>query len=375
MWRNGIRGAHIQELYSLDQSTFRSLANHHNPVYGFIFLIKPQGSRLSKVRSLEQQPAFSNVYFAQQVIPDACGTQAILSIALNSEEQRSEGGYDGDGDGLDIGPLLRNFKDFTTGFSPLTTTATRPAVRTNGRGDKKTASKPVQNPGQKAPKKRKSGASGKDEPVQKKRSRPSRPAAPTTVATTTTPASDSVKEDIKASSLNDVSDDEDLMDKEDDYHYIAYVHIDGYIWELDGLQPEPIRLAACTRDEWVNEARLEFRARVLSFDDDEQSFVLMAMTKDPLITLSQRIHSLQHSSLSPKEKEQQQQREELRSLEETLRREEMDREAEKSAIQEMEADYRPALEFFMQALTSLDHPPDHHSDVPMDIGDNGVISK
>lgn len=119
MWRNGIKGAHIQELYSLDQSTFRSLANHCNPVYGFIFLIKPQGSRLSKVRSLEQQPDFSNVYFAQQVIPDACGTQAILSIALNSEEQGSEGDDDGDGAGLDIGPLLRNFKEFTTGFSPL----------------------------------------------------------------------------------------------------------------------------------------------------------------------------------------------------------------------------------------------------------------
>jgi ubiquitin carboxyl-terminal hydrolase L5 len=119
MWRNGIKGAHIQELYSLDQSTFRSLANHRHPVYGFIFLIKPQGSRLSKVRSLEQQPDFSKVYFAQQVIPDACGTQAILSIALNSEGQGSEGGDDDDGDGLDIGPLLRNFKDFTTGFSPL----------------------------------------------------------------------------------------------------------------------------------------------------------------------------------------------------------------------------------------------------------------
>lgn len=257
-----------------------------------------------------------------------------------------------------------------------TTTDTRAADATNGRGDKKTTSKPVQNPAQDAPKKRKSVAAGKDEPPRKKRSRPSRPAVPTIATTTTTPVNDYVKEDITASSPNDVSDDEGEMDKEDDYHYIAYVHIDGYIWELDGLQPEPIRLSACTRDEWVNEARLEFRARVLSFDDDEQSFVLMAMTKDPLITLSQRIHSLKHSSSSPKEKEQQQQREqELKSLEETLRREEMDREAEKSAIQEMEADYRPALEFFMQALTSHDHSPDHHSGIPMDIGDNGVIRK
>jgi ubiquitin carboxyl-terminal hydrolase L5 len=200
--------------------------------------------------------------------------------------------------------------------------------------------------------------------------------ASTTTATATTPASDSIHKDIKALSPNDVSDDESKLDKEADYHYIAYVHIDGYIWELDGLQPEPIRLAACSKDQWVNEARLEFKARVLSFDDDEQSFVLMAMTKDPIVTLSQRIHSLRHSSFSsPKKKGQQQQREELELLEETLRREEMEREAEKSAIQEMEADYRPALEFFMLALTTLDHPPDRLSDLPMDIDDSSVIGK
>ncbi|KAK3808011.1 MAG: ubiquitin carboxyl-terminal hydrolase [Linnemannia gamsii] len=283
MWRNGIRGAHVQELYSLDQHTFRELARQ--PVYGFIFLIKPQGSRLSKVQSLAQQPDFSNVYFAKQVIPDACGTQAILSIALNSHENHY-GNDDGD-DGLDIGPLLRNFKEFTAGFSPLN----KGLTMTNC--------------------------------IQLR--------------------------DNHNSSAGQYEQRHEIA-QDDDYHYVAYVHVDGYIWELDGLQPEPIRLAACKKDEWVNEARLEFMARVLSFEDDEQSFVLMAMTKDPLVTLSQRIHTVRHSSSLQEQIRQ----ERLRVLEDTLRREELDREAEKNAIQEMEGDFRPAIEFFMKTLASLD---------------------
>lgn len=34
------------------------------------------------------------------------------------------------------------------------------------------------------------------------------------------------------------------------------------------------------------------------------------------------------------------------------------RESRKSAIKEMEADYRPALEFFTKTLVSLNRPPD-----------------
>ena len=53
----------------------------------------------------------------------------------------------------------------------------------------------------------------------------------------------------------------------------------------------------------------------------------------------------------------------------------MDREAEKSAIQKMEADYRLALEFSTTTLVSLHGPPDHHNGMSMAIDDNGVFMK
>ncbi|KAG0258947.1 Ubiquitin carboxyl-terminal hydrolase bap1 [Actinomortierella ambigua] len=97
----GVRGAHAEEVYTIDEEFFNTLRKAQ--VYGFILLLrhKNQHTRTVAPSGID----YSNVYFANQVIPDACATQAILSVVLNAPQ-------------LDIGPSLRRFKDFTADFSP-----------------------------------------------------------------------------------------------------------------------------------------------------------------------------------------------------------------------------------------------------------------
>ncbi|XP_044732790.1 ubiquitin carboxyl-terminal hydrolase isozyme L5 [Chrysoperla carnea] len=96
----GVQGVQVEELWSLDAELFNNL----KPIHGLIFLFKwvqddePTGS-------VVQDNRLDNIFFAKQVINNACATQAILSILLNCKHSE-----------LKLGTTLTEFKDFVQSF-------------------------------------------------------------------------------------------------------------------------------------------------------------------------------------------------------------------------------------------------------------------
>lgn len=96
----GVTGVQVEELWSLDKDQFEKL----KPVHGLIFLFKwvpdenPQGTVVKDSRA-------DKMFFAKQVINNACATQAILSVLLNADHPE-----------IELGQTLSSFKEFCSSF-------------------------------------------------------------------------------------------------------------------------------------------------------------------------------------------------------------------------------------------------------------------
>ena len=77
----------------------------HRPVHGLIFLFKWTSE--ADARPTLKETEGTNVFFAKQVISNACATQAILAVLLNAEGLKDK-----------LGEQLTQFREFTAGFPP-----------------------------------------------------------------------------------------------------------------------------------------------------------------------------------------------------------------------------------------------------------------
>jgi len=96
----GVKGVQVEELWGLDKDLFQNLGT----VHGLIFLYKWQPGE-EPSGSIVMDDRLDKIFFAKQVITNACATQAILSILLNLEHAEVE-----------LGSSLTEFKSFSSSF-------------------------------------------------------------------------------------------------------------------------------------------------------------------------------------------------------------------------------------------------------------------
>nr|CAG4646438.1 EOG090X0A33 [Macrothrix elegans] len=96
----GVQGVQVEELWSLDPEQFENL----KPIHGLIFLFKWVPNE-EVTGTVVQDSRLDKIFFAKQVINNACATQAIISILLNSKHPD-----------IKLGSTLSEFKEFTQTF-------------------------------------------------------------------------------------------------------------------------------------------------------------------------------------------------------------------------------------------------------------------
>lgn len=208
-----------------------------SPVYGVIFLFKyPTGpstsSQTDSSKPLDgtfDYDAAESDFFAAQVIQNACGTQALLSVLMNhdrgnSDPTASHPTTPPPKPSIDIGTTLRDFKDFTITFP------------SSLRGEALSNSELIRDA---------HNSFARSSPFIDETARP-----------------------------------DNGGDAEDVYHFIAYTPMHGTLYELDGLQPAPISHGPCAFADFGEKVIPVLQRRVARYPAAEIRFNLLALCGD-----------------------------------------------------------------------------------------------
>ncbi|OTB02380.1 hypothetical protein M426DRAFT_13527 [Hypoxylon sp. CI-4A] len=239
----GAKELKVQEIYSLDADTLGLLPK---PVHGLIFLFEYEGS--SEPSDDENRPDCPDqLWFANQTTANACATVALMNIVMNAQ-----------GVGLDT--QLRDFKNSTMDLPPP------------HRGhflDESDFIRSIHNSVA-----RRIDLLAEDLALDNKHESSLKKKRKKATNTTTTPKKSSAASRRVRKKRN----------VDTNYHYIAYVPLNGQVWELDGFQAKPLCLGPIA-DSWLDIASAAILERMMS-NSDFSSYSLLSICQSPLQTLS-----------------------------------------------------------------------------------------
>lgn len=222
----GVTNVIVEELYGLAEQNFRNL----HPIYGLIFLFKWQKADDSKA-DIVRDSRLDRLFFAKQVINNACATQAILSILLNAPTKRT----DKDEVGIELGPTLTNFKEFSKEFDPTM----------------------------------KGLALSNSDVIR--------------LVHNTFARQQMFEFDAKQAEKDD-----------DVFHFISYVPFEGHLYELDGLREGPVDLGMIPDgSDWIETARPVIEKRMQQYSNEEIQFNLMAVVEDKMPKYKSKLAELE----------------------------------------------------------------------------------
>lgn len=208
----------------MEDSDFADL----RPVFGLVFLFK---WRPGEEPTGQLATDYRNVYFAQQVITNACATQALVNMLLNVRDPSVE-----------LGPLLSGFKTFSADFDP----ANRGLCLSNAEDIRA-----VHN------------SFGRQHLFEL---------------------------DVRA------------PEKEDNYHFVTYVPVDGKVYELDGLREAPVEVGEIpSGGDWINIVRPAIQERIQKYSEGEIHFNLMAVVADRRTAALKRLQELSEGAMDTDE--------------------------------------------------------------------------
>ena len=234
----GCKTVELQELWSLDDDSLQTLQSSTGAVYGLVFLFqwigKQQQEHAATKEPLAEEDTPDDLFFAHQITTNACATQAMLSVVLNAADLSDD----------DLGDTLAEFKAFTKEFPPHL----------------------------------KGVAISSQETIKKAHNSFARPDGFLTA--------DQQHRRAAASQENEA------------FHFVAYVPVNGIVYELDGLQKGPMVVGAYddnkndkNRQDWLVQARAAIQERMAIAGEQHVKFNLMAVIQDKRLILEQRISS------------------------------------------------------------------------------------